>query len=107
MRVCGAIRSRAARMSASVGVVVVVAIGDVEDGAKDCTDSAQRVEFSALDRVEEPPQLGISDHGALEMPPRPSRRDSENLGREMLPATLLEQSPGLEVGTWRLDLLPA
>src|SRR5436305_4115624 len=72
-------RSRAASMSASVGVVVVA---NAKDLFEDLTNRGQRVELSCLYLVEEPEQLGALLHRFLQMTSCPRRRDLEHLGSE-------------------------
>src|SRR5262249_31189583 len=74
------IRSRAARTSASVGVVVVA---KVKDQPKNGINRAQRIELPALDLVEQPRELGIVGDLALEVTPRSGGRDREDLGGEV------------------------
>src|SRR5579862_1258938 len=102
-RACAPIRSRAAWMSESVGVVLVA---KVEYLPKDRTHGGERVELSALDRVEEAAQLGIGGDDVLEMPPGAGRRDREYLRGEMLRPALLQQPRRLEMGAMRRDFLP-
>src|SRR5437764_286310 len=60
-------RRRAASMSVSVGPVVSVAIRDVKDLLHDLANGGQRVELTILNLVEQPPQLVVAFHRALEM----------------------------------------
>src|SRR5262249_20367848 len=73
-------RSRAARMSASVRVVVV-AIGQVEHRPEDVMHGGERVELAVLDAVEQLPQGGIARDDVFQVPTRSRRRDGEHLGR--------------------------
>src|SRR5262249_2481882 len=116
-RACAPIRSRAARTSASVGVVVVAmwssfgaglqsGIGDPEDALKDRIYGAERVELPTLDLVEEPAELRVARDLALQAAACPRRRDREHLGREVPPAALGEPTLGLEPLPVLLDSRP-
>src|SRR5262245_46392019 len=96
-------RSRAASTSASVGAV---SVAKFEHLVHDLLHRCQGVQFSLLHLVEEPPQLGIAFHRALEMRLRARRRDREHLTREVPPTAFLERSALLEMGAVLLDLLP-
>src|ERR1700746_3536792 len=87
-------------MSGSSGTI------DVEDLVEDLTDSAERVELTALHLVQQPAQLRIVRDRALQMPLRASGRDREYLAREVAPPPLVE-APGVdEEGAVLADLLP-
>src|SRR6266540_6444141 len=80
-------RLRAASMSASVGTV---SVANSEHLLHDLADGRERVEGTALNLVQEPPQLGIVGHRLLEVCLRPIRRDCEHLTREVAPTAFLE-----------------
>src|SRR4029079_353402 len=79
---------------------------DSEHLLEDLTDGAQRVELTALDLVEQPPELRVVRDRPLEVLLRARRGDREHLARQVPPPTLVELSRLLEVGTMRLDLPP-
>src|SRR5437763_16322479 len=83
---------RAASISVSVGPVVSVAIRDVKDLLHDLANGGQRVELTILNLVEQPPQLIVAFHRALEMNLRACRSDGDVLPREVLATPLLEES---------------
>src|SRR5262249_13058419 len=95
---------RADSISVSVGPVVSVA--KVEHLVNDLLNRGERVELSALDLVEQPPQLRIARHGVLQMRLRARRRDRENFAGEVLAAPLLEQPLVDQEGAVRLDVFP-
>src|SRR5439155_1496480 len=95
-------RSRAARMSASVGPIAV----QVEDLLEDLANRGERVELPRLDLVEQAAELRIVGDGLLEMLLRARRRDREHLAREVLAAARLELTLGLEEPAVLGDLLP-
>src|SRR4051795_6154469 len=102
---------RAASNSMSVGPVVSVAIAvilsmNVEDLLHDLAHGRQRVELSALDLVEQAPQLGVARDRALEMRLRAGGGNREDLAGEVFAAPLLEQPLLLEKGAVRFDFLP-
>src|SRR5512133_2990675 len=97
-------RCRASWTSASVGAVRSVA--KVEHLLHYLPHRRQRIELAPLHLVEQAPELGIVGHGLLEMRLRAPRRDREDLGRQVLPAPLLEPALGLEEGAMLLDLRP-
>ncbi len=66
-RATPAIRSRAARISASVSVVLVA---NLEHLLHDLAHGGERVELARLHLVEQPPQLGIVGDRSLEVPLR-------------------------------------
>src|SRR5438105_11239329 len=89
-----AIRSRAARMSASVGTVLCVA--KLEHPFHDLAHRAERIELARLHLVEQPPQLRIVRDGVLEILLRTSGRDRQHLAGEILAPPLVEHALGLE-----------
>src|SRR5439155_20521134 len=95
-------RSRAARMSASVGPIAV----QVEDLLEDLANRGERVELPRLDLVEQAAELRIVGDGLLEMLLRARRRDREHLAREVLAAARRELALGLEEPAVLGDLLP-
>src|SRR5256885_3051522 len=96
------IRSRAARMSATVGAIRL----DLEHAQQDLAHGAERVELARLHLVEQPAQLGIVGDGVLEVLLRARGRDREHLAGEVLAAPRLELAPGFQEGPVLLDLLP-
>src|SRR5436190_22435123 len=98
-----AIRARAASTSASVGVV---SVAKLENLFHDLSNSGERVQFSLLDLVEEPPELRIVLDGALAMRLGAGRRDREHLAGEILAAPLVEQPFFDQEGSVLLDLVP-
>src|SRR5207237_9361384 len=103
MRATPSSRRRAASMSPSLGAVLVA---KVEDLLNDGVNRRERVELTALDGVQEPPQLGILRDGVLQTCSRPRRGDGEDLAGEVPAAALLESALCLEVRTVLLDPLP-
>src|SRR5204863_6948846 len=75
-----AIRSRAARRSASVGAIAV----QVEDLLEDLAHRGQWVERAGLYFVEEPAQLGVVGDRVLEMLLRPRSSDREDIAGEVI-----------------------
>src|SRR2546427_156036 len=96
-------RRRAASISLSSGAVLVA---KVEDLLNDVANGRQRVELSALDGVEDAPQLGVVGHRALEVSLGARRGDGEDLARQVPPPPLLQPAVSLEMRVVLLDPLP-
>src|SRR5438105_15249272 len=96
MRATPSSRRRAASISPSLGAVLVA---KVEDLLNDGVNRRERVELTALDGVQEPPQLGILRDGVLQTCSRPRRGDGEDLAGEVPAATLLESALCLALRT--------
>jgi hypothetical protein len=79
---------------------------DVEDLLHDRADRRQRIELARLHRVEQPPQLRIVGHRALQVRRRPRRRDGEHLAGQILPPPLLQAAVVLQERAVRLEPLP-
>src|SRR2546430_16504894 len=80
-------------MSPSVGAVLVAKL---EDLLHYLSDRRQWIELAALHLVQQPPQLGISFDGPLQMGLGAARRACEHLAREVLPAAFLGAPAGPE-----------
>src|SRR6478672_3964375 len=96
-------RSRAAWMSVSVGLVVVA---NAKHLLENLTNRRQRIEPACLHVVQEAPQLCIVLDGELQMSSCPRRGDLEHLLREVRTAPALELTLRLEPRPVLGDLLP-
>src|SRR3954454_6468912 len=97
-------RCRASWTSASVGAVRSVA--KMEDLFHYLPHRGQRIQLPPLDRVEQPPQLGVVRHGLLQMRLRAARRNREHLARKGLATALVEPAGVSEVRAVLLDFRP-
>src|SRR5918999_2465260 len=98
-RTSGAIRARAASMSASVGAVRVAIGLHPEYLLHDLTNRRERIELAPLHLAEQPPQLGVLGDGVFEMSLGPGARHGEDLAREVA-------RPPLGEGPARLQMTP-
>src|SRR5438445_3953959 len=79
---------------------------ELEDLCQDLADGRQRVELALLHLIEQPCELGVVRHRALEVGLRPRGGDREDLGGEIAAAAFLASALALEEGAVLLDLLP-
>src|SRR6266513_4460395 len=96
-------RSRACWLSARVGPVRVAKF---EHPLQYFPNGRKWIQLSALDLVEQPPQLRVVGDRALEVRLRAPGSDREHLAGQVLPPALVEQPIGLEVLSVLLDLRP-
>src|SRR4030095_10231535 len=96
-------RARASSTSRRLGAVPVF---NLENLLHDLPNRRQWVELAPLHLVEQPPQLGIILHRALEVRLRPRRRDREDLACEVAPPPLVEPAVRDEELAVPLDLVP-
>src|ERR671934_1269045 len=96
-------RSRACSMSRRLGAVLVA---KPEDLSKYLANRSQRIELPTLHLAEQPPQLWVVRHRALEIRLRAGRGDREDLAGEVFSPLRLEKALGLEKRPVSLDLRP-